>query len=190
MEINLRKANAIQQEIRAAMREARAPVTISVTEFEHGEEAILKARTDCETAQVKCESLIGALYEIRAKVGAANEACGLNLTLTRISEIGELSSLYQQATAKTALRLDEAVLSGKVAKLREKPREGAYYGHSDDTVSTGVFDETSVRAIKARIDGLKREKRDLQDKLLALNVENTITLSEPAVAVLKEEGII
>lgn len=191
MDINLRKANAIQQEIRSAMNASREPVSIAVTEFEGGEAAIAKAKAAYAAGAEKYEGLVSALYEIRAKVGAANEACGLNLTLTRIAEINELTSHLNKVTSASALRLDEPILEGKLSKMKEKPREGSgFYGHGDESVSTGIFDEADVKTTKARVDGLKREKRDFQDKILALNVENKITLSEAAVAVLKEEGII
>lgn len=191
MEINLRKASAIQQEIRAAMSASREPVTISVTEFEAGGTAIAKAKAAFTAGSEKYEGLVSALYEIRAKVGAANEACGLNLALTRIAELAELTSHLNKVTSGSGLRLDETILEGKLSKMKEAPREGSgYYGHRDEAVSTGIFDEADVKTAKTRIDGMKREKRDLQDQILALNVENKITLSKEAVAVLKEEGII
>ncbi|CAN0568801.1 unnamed protein product, partial [Laminaria digitata] len=61
VEINLRKANAIQQEIRAAMNASREPISISVTEFEAGETAIAKAKAAFMTGSDKYEGLVSAL---------------------------------------------------------------------------------------------------------------------------------
>jgi hypothetical protein len=191
MQINLRKANAIQHEIRAALKGMRRDVRISVTEFEDAGKAIDKALAAYDDSLAKSEALTTALFEIRGKVGSANETGGINAALTRVAEIGELISLYTPATADSAQCLDDMVLAGKVAKLKEQPKDSSgYYGRGEETVQTGIFDETALKAAKTRIATLKREKRDLQDQLLAMNVKVTITLSDAAVAALTEEGIL
>lgn len=191
MQINLRKANALQHDIRAALKSKRVNTRISVTEFESGEEAIDAARKSFEDNLGNSLDLTAALFEIRKLVGEKNQLAGINDALVRIAEIGDQLSLLSPIMAETGQRLDAKVLQGKLEKLKEPAKDAQpYYGNATDAVTTGIFSDYDLKNAKTQIDALKREKRDLQDRLLALNVENTITLSDVAKATLTAEGII
>jgi hypothetical protein len=57
-------------------------------------------------------------------------------------------------------------------------------------VETSVVEQSTIDAAKQKVKELKRQKQTLQDKLLTLNVNTTITISDVDTDVLKVEGII
>ncbi len=191
--MNLRKANAIQQEIRNATRAIDAPLSIKITEFENSEAAIRDAHEAAMKARKKWDGLNKALFEIRAKVGAKNAECGINETLADVAELDSRVAMLRSIVGPTAIRLDPEVLAGKMSKLKTPAPDGGmrpYRGTPDDTVTTGIFTKDEILVMEKEIAALRREKRDLQDALLGKNASYEIQLSSDSEAVLVEAGIV
>lgn len=194
MQVNLRKANAIQSEIRKAITNVKADVNVSVTEFTT---SIVGALEDASTkflAGVKRkEQLNAALFDIRAAVGQANATVGISNVLAEVECIdGKMAILGLIANATVAKGFDE--IHSRVEKMKNAPSDqtarAMIYGDRYSTVETSVVNQASIDQAKDAIKQLKRQKQDLQDKLLNLNVGTTITLSTETVQLLKEEGIL
>ena len=194
MQVNLRKANAIQAEIRKAISGVKTEVNASVSEFTVSiVDAMEKAKADFLGAVKRKEQLNTALFDIRAAVGRANAQAGVGDLLAEVERIdGKIGIVSAVANATAAKGFDE--LLARVNKLKatstgENSRL-ALYGDRYSTVETSVVDQASIDAAKAEVKALKRAKQDLQDKLLNVNVGTSITLSADTVTVLKEEGIL
>ena len=194
MQVNLRKANAIQAEIRKAISNVKIEMNTSVTEFTVSiADAMEKAKADFLGAVKRKEQLNTALFDIRAAVGRANAQAGVGDLLAEVERIdGKMAIIGSVANATAAKGIDE--LLARVNKLKatnagENSRL-ALYSDRYSTVETSVVDQASIDAAKAEVKALKRAKQDLQDKLLNVNVGTNITLSADTVTVLKEEGIL
>ena len=88
MQINLRKASAIQAEIRKAINGVKVEQNVSVSEFTTDVEAAIgKAELDFRQAIERKEALNKALFQIRAAVGRANVESGINDVLADIQLI-------------------------------------------------------------------------------------------------------
>jgi hypothetical protein len=192
MQINLRKANAVQAEIKKAISGVKVETNVSVDEFTPDYKSVITTAQESLVKAVRSKQLlIGSLYEIRGKVGAANAASGINEVLTQVELIdAQLAVVTPLANgtlgkelAEIEARLEKAKASPQVDSLR-----ASMYG--TNKVETSVVTTAVVEDSKDLIKALKREKQSLQDKLLQLNVNTLITLSEETTGVLEEEGIL
>ena len=194
MQVNLRKANAIQSEVRKAISNVKTDVNTTVTEFTVSiVDAMEKAKSEFLAAVKRKEQLNAALFDIRAAVGRANAQAGVGDLLAEVERIdGKMAIISTVANATAAKTFDE--LLARVNKLKANATGDnarlALYGDRYSNVETTVVDQGTIDAAKAEVKALKRAKQDLQDKLLNVNVGTTITLSEDTVKVLKEEGIL
>ena len=194
MQVNLRKANAIQSEVRKAINNVKTDVNTTVTEFTVSiVDAMVKAQDEFLSAVKRKEQLNTALFDIRAAVGRANAQAGIGDLLAEVERIdGKMNIISVVANATASKSFDE--LLARVNKLKANTTGDntrlSLYGDRYSNVETTVVDQATIDAAKAEVKALKRAKQDLQDKLLNVNVGTTITLSEDTVKVLKEEGIL
>lgn len=192
MEINLRKANAIQAEIRRAISNAVAKNTLMVSEFTTDVAGALeKAKQEYVTETKRKVALTTALYNIRKSVGQANATAGINDILADVqaveAEMAIFSSIGNETVAKS---LDE--INARIQKIKDAPQDArsAIYGERYNNVDTSVVEESTIANAKERVKELKRQRQNLQDKLLALNVNTLITIGGVDENVLKLEGIL
>ena len=194
MQVNLRKANAIQAEVRKAISGVKTEVNVSVSEFTADiPTAVAQAQLDFLNAIKRKEQLNTALFEIRAAVGRANSQAGVGDLLAEVERIdGKLNIIAAVANAAVAKSTDE--LKARVEKAKaataDQSARMAIYGDRYNNVETSVVTQAVIDDYKAEVKSLKRAKQDLQDKLLNVNVGTSITLSADTVTVLKEEGIL
>jgi uncharacterized protein YdcH (DUF465 family) len=193
MEINLRKANAIQAEIRRAISNAVAKNTLSVSEYTADVAGVLeKAKQEFVTETKRKVALTTALYNIRKSVGQANATAGINDILADVqaveAEMAIFSNIGNETVAKS---LDE--ITARIQKIKDAPVDSpraALYGERYNNVDTSVVEESTIAHAKERVKELKRQRQNLQDKLLALNVNTLITIGGVDENVLKLEGIL
>lgn len=189
--VNLRKANALQSEIRKAISSSGVKDTLSVTEFTVSiSDALENAKAAFTTDVTRKIALNDVLFEIRKSVAQVNAASGISDILTDIENIDATMAVYSNvATKEVAKSFDE--IRSRVEKLKTTPTETSrIYGDRYNSVETSVVDQGTIDTAKAMVKSLKREKQALQDKLLALNVNRTIAISDVGVMVLKAEGIL
>lgn len=192
MNINLRKANAIQSEIRKLIASKETLDTLSITEYTGDiagtmEIALVNFRTDV-TRKV---ALNTALFNIRKNVAKANAAVGISETLTDIELIDATMAVYSAvATKQVAKSLSE--INARVEKMKSTATDAStrMYGDRFSSVETSVVEQSDIDFAKDSVKTLKRNKQTLQDKLLTLNVNTTINISDVDAMVLKIEGIL
>jgi uncharacterized protein YdcH (DUF465 family) len=189
MNISLRKANAVQNQITEALRHVEIKTEVSINEFQNTEVEIANANKALLENDRRRGLLLAAQYNIRGLVGAANAQSGIDLLLTRAAftdkRIGQLDSLVK---AKTVT--DLAVINGKLDKIRNgKEDSRRIYGYSD-SVETSVLNSNDIDAFKKELGNLRKQKQKLNDEILELNIKTEIPLSDEAVATLSAEGIL
>jgi hypothetical protein len=191
MEINLRKANAIQAEIRRAISAVEAKDTISVSEYAAdvaGE--VSAAEVDYINAMTRKEALNVALYNIRKSVASANATAGVGQILGDSEKIDSIIKLLETTVNVRTRMVSVDEISKRLEKLRNAPSDSArLYGRTDE-VSTGVVSDIHKSAVKQRIKGMRKARQELQDKLLSINVNTLISVSIDDAKLLGEEGIL
>lgn len=191
MEINLRKASAIQAEIRKAINAVKLDATVSVSEYtENISEALVDAMITYQRANERKVALTKALYNIRNSVANANATAGINTLLGNVEALDQEMAIHSQiATQAVAKPLSEVI--ARVEKLKATPTENSrLYGDRFNVVETSVVNQSAIDTAKAQVKDLKRQRQALQDKLLTLNVNTLITVTGDDEALLKEEGIL
>lgn len=191
MNITLRKANAVQNSINETLKNIRVDLTVELNEFQNVEEAITKANHTLIENDGRRQQLTMALYNIRALVGTANAASGIDTALAKAAFIDKrIGQLDQLASASEMTEL--AVINGKLEKIRNDKGENSrrsLYGNND-TVTTGILSKEQIHQAKTEILNLKKQKQKLNDEILELNIKTEIPLSDDTVALLKTEGLL
>jgi len=191
MQVNLRKANAIQAEIRKAITSVNAVSNVTVTEFtQNVREALDKASLEYNLAIAKKVALNSALFKIRASVGKANVESGINDVLAQVQELEALIGI-KNAVASSQVRKEISEINARIEKMKGTTNErSVLYGDRYNNVETSVVSQSDIDQAKVELKTLKRFRQELNDKLLQLNVNTLITLSEDTVVTLKDEGLI
>jgi uncharacterized protein YdcH (DUF465 family) len=192
MEINLRKANAVQAEIRRAINAVAMDDTVTVTEYtQNVSDVIDTARKNYAAAVDRKLALTNALFNIRNSVANANATAGINTILTQVERIDQLINVVNAlANQKASAPLEETL--ARLEKLKKAPTDPnrVLYGDRYNNVEVSVATADSIAAAKAEVKELRRQRQALQDKLLTLNVTAAITIGSDELAVLKDEGIL
>lgn len=190
MNITLRKANAIQNNIVEAIRAVKISTSIEINEFESAVDKINSSNKELFQADQRRSDLLMAQFKIRGLVGSANATSGIDAKLTQAAYIDKrLAQLSDMSSAKE--RTQTSVLEGKLDKIRNRKEESraSLYGR-DDTVETGVMDKEQILEINNFIKELKKQKQKINDEVLELNVRTEITLDEEVLNILKSENLI
>ena len=190
MNITLRKANALQNSINDAVKNIKVELTIEINEFQNVEDVIGKANNKLVESDGRRQKLTMALYNIRALVGTANTASGIDTALAKAAFIDKrIGQLEELAQAKEMTALD--VIKGKLEKIKSLKDEARsrVFGYGD-TVTTSVLGQSQIDQAKTEILNLKKQKQKLNDEILELNIKTEIPLSEDVVKTLQEEGLL
>ena len=186
MNITLRKANAVQNSINEMIKGLTFDTSVRVNEFEDHNEQINAVRDVFDTHRATRTKLVGALYEIRKAVAVANADAGINDMLADVAQL-EKDIQFYNSFATQQPRLSDAVITGKIAKIKES-KEDRFYGRDD--VTTTVFTKDEIEDFKRTVADLKRQKQKLQDVLLELNVQTEIALDEETARFLERADIL
>lgn len=191
MQINLRKANAVQAEVRKAISGVKVESNVTVSEFTADVEAtVSKSALEFTQALERKTALNNALFQIRAAVGRANAQAGISDVLAEIENIDAKIGI-QSTVANATPRKEISEINARIVKAKSATGERvSLYGDRLSNVETSVVTEDAIRMAKELVKQLKREKQSLSDKLLQLNVNTLIELSDPTKITLTAEGII
>jgi uncharacterized protein YdcH (DUF465 family) len=191
MNITLRKANAVQNSINETVKNIKVELTIEINEFQNVEDTLSKANNELIANDGRRQNLTMALYNIRALVGTANAASGIDTALAKAAFIDKRIGQLEQLASGTEITSLE-VIKGKLEKIKNDKGENSrrsIYGYSD-TVSTGVLSKEQIAQAKTEILNLKKQKQKLNDEILEINIKTEIPLGDDVVATLQAEGLL
>ena len=188
MNITLRKANAVQLSINEMVKGLSFDTSVSLNEFEDATAQIDAVRDTFDTHRATRTKLVSALYEIRKAVAGANADAGINDMLAEVAQLEKEIQFYNIFATKTP-RLSDAVIAGKMEKIKNSSEDSRIYGRGD-TVDTSIFTKEEVEEFKRTVADLKRKKQKLQDILLELNVQTEIQLDEETARFLERADIL
>ena len=188
--LSLRKAAAVQNEIRNAIKELALVGTVSVNEFTADVQGSLdKRHGEAWDTINRRNSLNQALFAIRSAVGAANHNSGISDMLAKIGQL-EARIKDLETAAKFDVRGDLAEVNARLDKYRNaKDDRYSLYGDGR-AVEVGVFTPDEVAGFKAQLAELKRERQGIRDKILEANIRSEITLETVTEDTLRREGIL
>jgi hypothetical protein len=192
MKVTLRKANALQAEIRKAIAAKNVSDTVSVTEYTSDIAGALNNAMDAFATDVTRKiALNTALFNIRKSVAQVNASAGVSDMLADIELIDATMAVYSNVSTKEVAK-SVSEIAARIEKMKTAPtsERSVIYGERYNQVETSVVEQTTIDTAKGMVKSLKREKQTLQDKLLTQNVNCTIEISDVDEMVLKVEGII
>ena len=188
MNISLRKANAVQSAIQELMNSIEIITSIELNEFQDVTAELQQANDTLFANDARRQKLLLAFYNIRGLVGTANANCGINTCLAKGAFIDKrIAQLSEIGNVKPIT--DLAVINGKLSKLRDGNDADRGFGYRD-AVYTSVVAKNQIEQARAEIKNLKKQKRELNDEVLELNVKTEIPLSDDVIETLQTEGII
>jgi hypothetical protein len=187
MKLTLRKANAVQAAINEAIKGLDLSTSVTLNEFEGIQEQISAVRSRFMKNSEARKQLLTSLYEIRSKVAQANSASGINDMLSVVALLEKQIS-HNNMLASKGVQTSLRVLNGQVRKNTDSSVDAYNYNRRD--VVTSIFTEEEVEQFRKTAAADKRQKQQLQDRLLELNVQTEIELSEGTVNILTESDIL
>lgn len=186
MEITLRKAAALQNTINETLKGIDFGVTVTVNEFQEPETEIANQLKNFQANLVRRAALTKALYELRKKIGRANNDAGIDDRLADVAHLEKELQFYNQIAGNN-VRIDPKVLIGKLEKIRNR-KEDNIYGRGDE-VTTTILAKKDIDDFRKLAGQAKKNKQKLQDEILELNVRTTILLDEETARILEDEGM-
>jgi hypothetical protein len=189
--ITLRKANALQKAIQDLMNSVEVKTHINVNEFQDPVEAVNTAARKLLDNDVRRSDLLMALFTIRTLTGTMNNNSGISMRLSHAAYLDKRIGQLQPLIGQDAEVSDLAVMAGKLDKIRNRPADSrvSLYGMHDE-VSTGVLNHDQIENIRNVISELKKQKQQVNDEVLELNIRTEFELTPEVEAVLLREKLI
>lgn len=183
MQINLRKATALKENILSKIKNLEFDAIIELNEFIPIEEQISNKFNSLNSDLKLKTQYLFVLYDIRKRISRANAEkiddllCDLALMDKLIESVSDIISAGEKQS--------DIVLEGNLQKLRNNP---PMYGYNK--ISSSVLSEEFIRETNKRIDNLKRDRERLKEEILSLNITTTIELPDENLKFLEEVGIL
>ena len=189
MKINLRKASALQSQLRTAISERAPQITggFEMPLWKVNDEQVAIERNRQITLLSDVERLESILVAIREKTGVENIKNGVSALLA------EQASLQAQVSRLTRLSKSEPVMSSgdlasRAEAIAEQNNKSAY--RTVDSLSVGVFSIKDIEKFKTMLVRLRRHQVEISDKLIAANISSEISISDQDWTWLEDQGII
>jgi len=189
--LNLRKASALQTALQDMLKEITVKTSIDLTEFKDPVTEINSANVEFFAQDTKRNDLLMSIYSIRSLVGIQNAISGVTARLTHIAYIDKRIAQLEHVVSGTKEMTDLDIIAGKLEKIRNRKEENtrSIYGHTDE-VTTAVLTAEQLNSIRGVIRDLRKQKANLNDEILELNIKSMIELTPDVEAVLTREGLI
>lgn len=188
MKLTLRKANALQTAIQDHIKTIDVNTTVNLNEFQNAPAELDRARQELVANDARRDALTKTVYAIRGLIGTANATSGVSNLLADAAyidkRIGHLKGLTEADVVEGA-----EVISGKLDKIRTRQSNTHSY-YDKDSVTSGVLTAEQVAGFKTDLLNLKKQKQNINDKVLELNVSTQIELSDDVVALLQAEQLV
>ena len=187
MKVSLRKANAIQSSIQETLKSLDLETTVSLNEFENAADTLVKAKEKFNQTYIRRVDLIQVQHRIRAAVGRANVECGISDKLATAAMVDRMIVELTQITNAND-ETEYKQVEARLEKIRNNPETGMY--GIARVVVTSVVGEAQKLSANASLKTMKKEKQQLNDEILELNIKTEIELNEDIVNILMSEGLI
>jgi hypothetical protein len=191
IKINLRRAAALQNVLHETIKGIEVEPNIEVNEWQEPAEILQTANAQLFVNDSRRNDLLMSIYTIRSLVATQNAMSGVSSKLSHMAyidkRIAQLTDLVGNAIKLESLD----VIKGRLDKIRNRPADSrASLYHRDEDVRVCVLTQEQIDNIKSVIKELKKQKTNLNDEVLELNVRTEIELTPEVDAILSREGLI
>lgn len=186
MEINLRKAHALQSAIHELLQSITTEMYIEVNEFENPEHSIINAKSKFLTGFGRKIALYNALYDIRKAIGVANSTSKIDMVLSNINHLDKIIDMHEEVRSAKP-RISDAVIEGVIKK---QANATPLYGGTIPAIKTSIFTDADINLAGSSVLKLKKERMVFTDSLLDENVKTTINISGSTYDTLVEESLV
>lgn len=189
--LNLRKASALQTALQEMLKEITVKTSVDLTEFKDPVAEINAANLEFFAQDTKRNDLLMSIYSIRSLVGIQNAIAGVTARLTHIAYIDKRIAQLEHVVSGSKEMMDLDIIAGKLDKIRNRKEENtrSIYGHTDE-VTTNILTAEQLNSIRGVLRDLRKQKANLNDEILELNIKSMIELTPDVEAVLTREGLI
>lgn len=191
MKINLRKAAALIVEVRNAAKNIDTKTSFSANLYSDtiqasAEAQRLKLLQDVER-KIALERVASSM---RAAVGRANTEAGISDILAQDAYLESQESRFK-ALSQATVQEDWAAFANAVAarKTAAGTNSRSMYGF-DGTAEVNLLTAADIECYSLLLREVKRQRRELKDKTVELNVRTEIEVPSEAESVLRQEGLI
>lgn len=191
MKINLRKAAALVTEIRNAAKEIEVATTHNANIYDDSYARLLgEARAKTINDFNRRTKLDQAIAELRSAIGRANAAAGIS---DMLAEDAYLESLEGRLKAMSASkpREDSTTVERLILAKRNSAEksERSLYGF-DGHLQLNLLDAKDIEDFESKLKLVRKQRRELKDRTVELNVRTEIEVPSDVESVLREEGLI
>lgn len=177
MEISLRKSKAVLEALQAKLNSIDMSTSVELNEFENHVIVMETAKAKFHENMDMYLKVSLAIHEIRDSVCGANSSCGINSLLTSLAYSEKNIKMYS-GFSKLKVSMSDVLITGKLNKIREQSGgDNNMYHTPPSTVSTTLFNELDIEYFESLLNKWKKNKIELQDNLLSLNITTNIKLS-------------
>ena len=192
MKITLRRAAQLQGELarESAQLNLTSTAVIKVNEAANPESVLKTAVQDFEVKLRQAKNLIKIQYAIRESVATANTATGVAELLSQDAGAKAQMTLIAEILAQRDVcpTTAEWVSTYNITVERMKKAE-SLYGHTDQINISVLGTDARERLTKTLAD-LRRVRNNVSDRLLAINTNTYIDITDTDWTVLQNLGLV
>ena len=192
MKINLRKANAVQEELTSIINDIsdtpkdNIDVTLSPEWKSEIKELLYAYKIDIDFRM----SLIDLRTDLRCLIATQNLESGVTHLLTKVKGIEMKISHINHILHRIDVRdKDDVVDIKRQRKLEEIEKSERSFGNSNSLVFS-IWSQSDKEDFKKNLKFLKKEKAFLLDKVLEMNISNVVELDTNAIKILRDLNIL
>ena len=192
MQISLRKANTIQNEIANYIVNGFDSIDRTVDAILVDDWQGVTARLEQEHAEQVAErrELISACWTIRNLIAEANHHAGINKLMGHIASDDYEVSMLESALHHCDVQQDAAIYERKIELKRKDMEKTERSPYQRDSVEIPVFTKPYRKNIEREIATLKKQINRYKDLLLEKNITTKVTLTENLVDLLAKYNLI
>jgi vacuolar-type H+-ATPase subunit F/Vma7 len=196
MQVTLRKGAALSAALIEQARKLPLTklVTLSIHQKETPQDTIASAQTRLTENVVEAGRLFDAAYALRAVIGAANAANGIDDLLAEKAALDAREKLvtgvlgggknidydYEQGT-------DAEIAAAQLESLKARQTADRYAG---DTVAVKILSADIAKNLEEELANLRRRKVEIADLLLTKNMTTTVEVPAAAETLLNQYKLV
>ena len=194
MQVNLRKAAALQSEISSTLREIEVSPYLVFEYRDRFAEELEEKTQEWKDNLLRKQTLNAVLYSIRGKVGNANNASGVSKLLCEERLINAdmhwVEAILDKCKGEKYYTADEIVAKLDQLEKKGEDRETYFSRRNVYAASSVLITKEELAEYRKEMSGLKKQLRKINDTLLELNISTEISLSDKEVTVLETEDLL
>lgn len=200
MKINLREAGRLRREIEGWLNKNTPDPVQEISIHDPNPSATLKEKRGDVLEQFEHHQLVlESYYQLRRRVGEANSESGIDALLADQAQTQRALTVLERLTDGDPPGHEviiEEVAAEKAKDLRSEGRSHStlrrrpsFFGGASEDSYNVLLDE-DVERWRDEAALLRRRLREIQDKLIRLNLDTEIELDDNAAAELKARGLL